>query len=547
MGAPFLRINRRHASRITLFLCVSAASLAGCVSSEETAMDMSASAPVAAASATAAMITGSPVGMALQSVPVQAERYQKFKENSVKVTSQESVSTLSLDVDTGSYSNVRRFIENGQLPPKDAVRIEEMINYFDYRYPTPIASQVDPFVLSTELAAAPWNPEHLLMRIGVKAVDRRVEEMPPANLVFLVDVSGSMEEPDKLPLVKSSLKLLVNQLREQDHVALIVYAGRTSVELPSTPGSEKNKILAAIDRLTAEGSTAGEAAMRLAYSEARANFIKGGINRVLLATDGDFNVGISDTDQLIELVEKERSSGVTLTTIGFGTGNYNEAMMERIANAGNGNYAYIDSLSEAQKVLVEELSSTFNTVAKDVKIQIEFNPAQISEWRLIGYENRVLNEEDFRNDRVDAAEVGAGKSVTALYELTPVGKPTLQGERRYAALPSTKPANAKTNEIGELRLRYKKPDGEKSAEMRSVVAGDSAQFLTSNIQASDDFKFAAAVAGYGQLLRNSKYLGTWTYDDAANLAQTAVANDNRGYRQEFVKMVKLASALNKAN
>ncbi len=544
MGTPTLEINRLHLGRITLLLCCSAMTLTACMSTEEATMDTGASDATTYAAAASMSVGGNVLP---KYAPTQAERYQDFKENTVKLTSQESVSTLSLDVDTGSYSNVRRFIESGQLPPKDAVRIEELINYFDYKYPTPTGSQAHPFILNTELAVAPWNTDHLLMRVGVKAVEKQVAAMPPANLVFLVDVSGSMEEPDKLPLVKSSLKLLVDQLREQDRVSLIVYAGRTAVELPSTPGSEKAKILAAIDRLTAEGSTAGEAAMRMAYDQARANFIKGGVNRVLLATDGDFNVGITDTEQLIDLVEKERSSGVTLTTIGFGTGNYNEAMMERVADAGNGNYAYIDSLSEAQKVLVEELSSTFNTVAKDVKIQVEFNPAQIAEWRLIGYENRVLNEEDFRNDRVDAAEVGAGKSVTALYELTPVGKPTLKGERRYAAAPTPQPASVKDNEIGEVRLRYKKPDTDSSVEMRSVVEGNSTKLFTSNTPATSELNFAAAVAAYGQLLRNSHYVGTWTYEDTAKLAEKSLANDSKGYRQEFVRMVELTSALNKSN
>lgn len=495
-----------------------------------------------------AAMTSAPIAIAgmapLMQIQQQRERYQTLIQNPVKSTVEESVSTLSLDVDTGSYSNVRRFIEGGMLPPEAAVRVEELINYFDYAYPQPAADSKHPFVISTEVAPAPWNADQLLMRVGVKAVDVKAKDMPPANLVFLVDVSYSMISPDKLPLVQSSLKLLANQLREQDRVSLIVYAGRTAMELPSTSGSNKREILAAIDRLVAEGATAGESALRMAYGEARKHFIKDGINRILLATDGDFNVGISDNDQIVELIKKERADGITLTTLGFGTGNYNEDLMERIADVGNGNYAYIDSLSEAKKVLVDELSSTFNTVAKDVKIQVEFNPAQIAEWRLIGYENRVLREEDFTNDKVDAAEVGAGKSVTALYELTPVGSRTLKTERRYADKPVQPSATASAlKELGEVRLRYKQPDGTASVEFRTVVQGTSAELLQKKSAGSNDFRFAASVAAFGQQLKGGTYLGQFGYKQIAELAQGAQGDDREGYRKDFVRLVELTSAL----
>lgn len=488
-----------------------------------------------------------PQPMAVHAMPLppeEREKYQRLADNPVQRAASNALSTLSLDVDTGSYSNVRRFLNDGRLPPRDAVRVEELVNYFDYGYPAPAAGH--PFSVGTEVARAPWNPGHLLLRVGVKAVEQSVAVMPPANLVFLVDVSGSMDAPDKLPLVQATLQLLVQQLRPQDRVALVVYAGRTAVELPSTPGSRKEVIRAAIARLTAGGATAGEAALRLAYAEARAGYIKGGINRILLATDGDFNVGVSDIDQIKDIVTRERESGISLTTLGFGTGNYQEALMEQVADAGNGNYSYIDSLDEGRKVLVEELSSTFNTVAKDVKIQVEFNPALVAEWRLIGYENRVLREEDFRNDQVDAAEVGAGKSVTALYEITPVGAAALHGERRYGQ--TTTPAAAgKTGELAFLRLRYQPPAGGRALELGQAIAGPGATAL--GRPASPDLRFAAAVAGFGQLLRQSPYTGTFGYQDVHRLAQQALADQDRdhrrdhGWRREFLRLVALADAL----
>jgi Ca-activated chloride channel family protein len=465
------------------------------------------------------------------------EKYQNLQDNPVKLASADNLSTLSLDVDTGSYSNVRRFLNQGQLPPQDAVRVEELVNYFSYSYPQAVSGH--PFSVSTEVAKAPWNPEHLLLRVGVKTMEQHVSDMPPANLVFLVDVSGSMNERDKLPLVQSTLKLLVEQLRPQDRVALVVYAGRTAVELPSTPGNQKHKILVAISRLSAGGSTAGEAALRLAYEQARAGYVKGGINRILLATDGDFNVGISDIGQIKDIVARERESGISLTTLGFGQGNYQEALMEQIADVGNGNYSYIDSLAEARKVLVEELSSTFNTVAKDVKIQVEFNPDQVAEWRLIGYENRVLREEDFRNDKVDAGDVGAGKSVTALYEITPVGSTTLHGERRYGA--EAKRRTDISRELAFLRIRYKQPEASRAVELAQAINRPDAATLART--PSRDLRFAGAVAAFGQLLRQSPYTGTFGYADVRALAQQGLDDDRTGYRREFLRLVDLAAAL----
>ncbi|MDH5856702.1 vWA domain-containing protein [Lampropedia aestuarii] len=472
------------------------------------------------------------------------EQYAQFSGNPIKRSTQEPVSTLSLDVDTGAYSNVRRFIQQGQLPPTDAVRVEELINYFSYDYGQ--ARTEHPFALSTEVAPAPWNADKLLLRVGVKAVERNSIDMPPANLVFLVDVSGSMEARDKLPLVQASLKLLVEQLRPQDKVSLVVYAGRTAVELEPTSGSDKHKILAAISRLTAGGATAGASALELAYQQARAGYIPGGINRVLLATDGDFNVGVTSTEQIKKMVERQRASGISLTTLGFGQGNYNEALMKQVAQVGNGNYSYIDSLQEGRKVLVEELSATFNTVAADVKLQLEFNPDTVAEWRLIGYENRLLNEADFRNDQVDAVEIGAGKSVTALYEITLVGQPGSLPERRYAANQPQAAVVADVQrqhegELGELRIRYKRPGHTSAVELTEVIAAKTT--AQTSAQASSDWRFAAAVAAFGQQLRGTSYLGEWRYADTAALARSALGSDAQGYRRSFVQLVELAQAL----
>lgn len=474
------------------------------------------------------------------SVAESRERYQDLTENTVKKTSEDAVSTLSIDVDTGSYANMRRFLNDGRLPPKNAIRIEELLNYFKYDFKKPSKSSRHPFAISTELTASPWNKHNQILRVGVKAVDVNASEQPPANLVFLVDVSGSMRSKDKLDLAKSSLKLLTKNLRKQDTVSMVVYAGRTQVELPATAGDETETILSAIDRLTAGGSTHGEAALKLAYNEAAKNYKKQGINRILLMTDGDFNVGISSTKDIINMVEQQRKRGISLSTLGFGSGNYNEHMMEQIANKGNGNYSYIDSLTEAQKVFGEEMAETFNTVAKDVKLQLEFNPAVVKEWRLIGYENRVLQEQDFDNDKVDAAEIGAGKSVVALYEITPVGKKGLYADRRYPINQNTaKKPTGKSSELGYLKVRYKQPKGSKST-LFSLPISKHAKAAS---RTSDDMQFAMSVAGFGQILKNSNYRGTFTYDDVVTLANKGKGRDKGGYRAGFVKLVKLAKGL----
>ena len=522
---------------------IAAAVLAACGNAQRDARTMAEVAPAAApapAPMTAAASARRPAlaykisqpEARMQPRQAERERYDKVNDNPVKLTAQDSVSTLSLDVDTGSYSNVRRFLKQGRLPPADAVRVEELVNYFPYAYPSRPQGSA-PFTVTTEAAPAPWNAEHVLLRVGVKAVERNAQAMPPANLVFLIDVSGSMSSSDKLPLVKATLRQLVEQLRPQDRVSIVTYSGRE--ELALKPTSDKQQILAVVEGLYASGATAGGQALAMAYQQARAAYIPGGINRIVMATDGDFNVGVANVDQLKSTVARERASGVSLTMLGFGQGNYNEPMMQQLAQVGNGNYSYIDSAQEARKVLVEELSSTFNTVAADVKLQLEFNPATVQEWRLIGYENRLLNEADFRNDKVDAVEIGAGKSVTALYELTPVGRAALHVPRRYesrAAAPA-----GKANEFGELRIRYKQPGQDKGVEMQQVIATQLAA------QPSGDWRFATAVAGFGQLLRGGTYTGQWTYADAATLARQGRGDDPQGWRGEFVQLVELAGTL----
>ena len=472
------------------------------------------------------------------------ENYQKIVANAVHKTSEDAIATLSIDTDTGSYANVRRFINQGQLPPTDAVRVEELINYFHYDFSHAIKKSGVPFLVDTQVVSAPWQPSNRIVKVGIQANDATTENalkaqtLPPANLVFLVDVSGSMSDADKLDLAKSSLKMLTKQLRKQDTITLITYAGNTEVILPATSGDKTQTILNAIDNLNAGGSTNGEAAIKLAYQQAQANLKKEGINRILMLTDGDFNVGVSDVDEMLDIIRSNRDKGISLSTLGFGQGNYNDYMMEQVADNGNGNYSYIDSLSEAKKVLIDEMSATFNTVAKDVKIQVEFNPAVVSEWRLIGYENRVLATEDFNNDKVDAGELGAGKSVVALFEVTPVGAQGLLDDSRYQKTPSatTKTNHDKSNELAFLKIRYKAPNGDTS---KLVTYPINNQVSTAN----SDTKFAMAVAGYGQLLGKSKYVNNWTYTDAKQLAQQGVGTDSTGSRHEFVKLVDLAGAL----
>ena len=469
------------------------------------------------------------------------ERYGKIDEHGVMLAAEQPFSTFSIDVDTGSYANIRRFLNQGRLPPKDAVRVEELVNYFPYRYAEPtrqIAGQRAPFGVTTEIAPSPWNPDSYLLRVGVKAFDQPRAALPPANLVFLVDVSGSMDSPDKLPLLKNALKLLTEQLRPQDQVSMVTYASGTQVVLPPTSGRDKATIKMAVDQLQPGGSTAGAAGIQLAYQMAQRGFVKDGINRILLATDGDFNVGVTDFAALKSMIEEKRRSGVSLSTLGFGDGNYNEQMMEQVADAGDGNYSYIDTLNEAQKVLVEEMSSTLSIVARDVKIQLEFNPGVVAEYRQIGFENRALKREDFRNDKVDAGEIGAGHSVTALYEITLVGGKGLLSPGKYAT--PAKPQGGSPDELATLRLRYKAAQGGAGQELEFPLAR---REIRTSAQTSDDFRFAAAVAAFGQQLRGGKYLGQFGYPQIEQLATTARGNDPFGYRGEFLRLVKLASAL----
>lgn len=469
------------------------------------------------------------------------ERYALIRDGGVVAVADQPFSTFSIDVDTGSYANMRRFLNGGRLPPPDAVRVEEMINYFPYQYAQPVVSvqgERPPFGVTTEVVASPWNKNNLLLRVGVKAFDVPRNKLPSANLVFLVDVSGSMNSPDKLPLLKKALGLVVEKLRPEDKVSLVTYADGTRVILKPTSGAEKAKIRSAIAELSAGGSTAGAAGIDLAYEMAQQGFVKDGINRILLATDGDFNVGITDFAQLKGMVEEKRKGGVSLSTLGFGNGNYQEELMEQLADVGDGNYSYIDTLIEAQKVLVDQASSTFSIVARDVKIQMEFNPAVVAEYRLIGYENRALAREDFRNDKVDAGEIGAGHTVTALYELTLVGSPGLLGPSRYKADGAAK-NTVHADELGVLRLRYKLPAGGEVREIATPVRKASAS-------ASEDMRFAMAVAAFGQQLRGGKHLGKFGYKEIAALAAGARGDDPFGYRAEFVRLVKLANSLSTA-
>ncbi len=467
--------------------------------------------------------------------PTNTENYASHADNPIHRTAETPVSTFSIDVDTGSYSNVRRMLAAGQRPPADAVRTEEMINYFDYGYQAPASRQV-PFLVSTEIAPAPWNSRHQLLQIGIQGYQVPKSAIPASNLVFLIDTSGSMQDADKLPLLKQSLRELVLQLRPQDRVTMVAYAGSAGLVLPPTPGDQRDAILGALERLDAGGSTNGGSGLQLAYAMARQAFITGGVNRVLLATDGDFNVGTYDQKSLETMVGDQRKSGIALTTLGFGTGNYNDAMAERLADLGNGNHAYVDSIQEGRKVLVDELSSTMLTIAKDVKIQLEFNPAVVAEYRLIGYENRALRREDFNNDNIDAGEIGAGHDVTALYEITLVGSgaesvdPLRYGRATAAA--------ASASEIGWLRLRYKSPGEERSRLIQKALSRK--QLRTA---ASPRLRWSAAVAAYADLLRGGGNLGAFSWNDVRTLASGAVGDDRWGHRAEFLALVDKARAL----
>lgn len=465
------------------------------------------------------------------------DRFESFKENRVKLVSEAPVSTFSLDVDTTSYSFMRRALHNGHLPQKDAVRIEELINYFDYDYSLPQSKTV-PFRPTIAIYPTPWNKNTKLIHIGIKGHDIIKSERPRANLVFLLDVSGSMRSPDKLPLLKNSMKMLITELSPEDTVAIVVYAGAAGTVLEPTKVSEKGKILAALERLQAGGSTAGGAGIKLAYSLAEANFNSNAVNRVILATDGDFNVGIRDTNELKGFIERKRETGVFLTVLGFGQGNYNDQLMQTLAQNGNGNAAYIDTLSEARKVLVDEASSTLFTIAKDVKIQIEFNPDRVSDYRLIGYESRMLNREDFNNDKVDAGDVGAGASVTAIYEITPVdSKNNLIDPLRYSK-ESPKPKTDPSSEYAFLKIRYKLPNETKSRLITTPIT-DELEFKELS-SAPTEVRFAASVAAFGQLLKGGSFIGGFTYNDVRELAEGSRGRDRFGYRSEFLSLIGLA-------
>lgn len=480
-------------------------------------------------------------GIRHASEPLDRENYLPQDDNPVKRVSEDPVSTFSVDVDTAAYSNVRRMVmREGRLPPKHAVKAEEFINYFSYDYPLPKNHAV-PFSINTEMAVTPWNKDTQLLQVGLKGFEVAEADRPAANLVFLVDVSGSMQSPYKLALVKKSLRLLVNKMNANDRIALAVYAGAAGMVLDSTPGDQKHTIMQAIDNLTAGGSTNGGAGIRLAYNLAQQHFIKGGINRVIIASDGDMNVGTVNHDALKNLIEEKREQGVSLTTLGYGSGNYNYALMEQLADVGNGNAAYIDSLKEAHKVLVKEMSSTLHTIAKDVKIQVEFNPQLVAEYRLIGYENRLLKREDFRNDKVDAGDIGAGHTVTALYEVSMVGS---GGDRidalRYGNSKDDK-VGPHSNELAFVKLRYKQPDGNVSREVSQPVLVS--QIKADAQHASDNLQFAAAVAGYAQLLKGGVYTGEWQYTDALALARQSKGQDKHGYRGEFISLLELSQSL----
>ncbi|GAA3931153.1 vWA domain-containing protein [Luteimonas lutimaris] len=551
---------QRHAlaSALILAIALSACSTVGNDTQPAAVADVAQAAPAPAVVAPAeagkqasldrVQVTGTRHAMALEAYamapppappapgwqPANTENYAAHEDNPVHRASEQPVSTFSIDVDTGSYANVRRMLHDGMRPPADAVRAEEMINYFRYGHPAPASPDV-PFRVTTELAPAPWNGKRQLLMIGIKGYDVPAATLPPANLVLLIDTSGSMYSPDKLPLLKQSMKQLVDQLRPQDRVSIVVYAGSAGLVLPPTPGDRRGEILAALERLQAGGSTNGGDGIRLAYAMAKQGYVEGGVNRVILATDGDFNVGTVDQGALETLVSDQRKSGIALTTLGFGRGNYNDALAEQLADIGDGNHAYIDSLAEARKVLVQEMGSTLLTIARDVKIQVEFNPALVSEYRLVGYENRVLRNEDFANDKVDAGDIGAGHEVTALYEITPVGSGAEQlPPLRYGNAPA--PADARTDETAHLRLRYKRPGEDASRLITTPIARTSLRPTP-----SPTLRFAATVAAYADALRGGTRISGWDWDDILRSAK--LAQDGNPQRAEFTSLVETAQAL----
>lgn len=466
------------------------------------------------------------------------ERYDRIYENEFILTSQDPRSTFSIDVDTASYSNVRRFLNDGVLPPKDSVRIEELVNYFTYDYPN--AKEGEPFSVNMEVAQSPWHKEYKLVRIAVKARDIDWNKRPKTNLVFLLDVSGSMNDQNKLPLLVRSMKMLTDNLGDNDKVSIVVYAGASGLVLDSTKGSDKAKIKEALDKLNAGGSTNGGQGIELAYKLAEKNFIKAGVNRVILATDGDFNVGTTSEGDLTRLIEEKAKSGVFLTVLGFGMGNYNDSTMEKLADKGNGNYAYIDNFQESRKVLSEQLAGTMLTIAKDVKMQIEFNPLKVQAHRLVGYENRVLAHQDFKDDKKDAGDIGAGHTVTVLYEIVPKGaKVDVPDVDPLKYQKTETDYDSNSDELLTLKVRFKKPDGDTSKLLEFPLKDADTEFK----DASKDFKFATAVATFGMLLRDSKQKGDITYDDIIEIARQGKGEDLRGYKGEFIRLVEMAKSM----
>jgi Ca-activated chloride channel homolog len=473
----------------------------------------------------------------LQREPGNTEAYARIEDNRFLAATANPLSTFSIDVDAASYSNVRRFLSQGSLPPADAVRLEELVNYFSYTYPDRTGKH--PFAVTTEVGPCPWATDHRLVRIGLQAKRVATRDLPPSNLVFLLDVSGSMQSPDKLPLVKQAFRALVQELRPEDRVAVVVYAGAAGLVLPSTSGADKATILGAIDRLEAGGSTAGGAGLKLAYDVARENYLPEGNNRLILATDGDFNVGVSSDAEMIRLVEARREEGTFLTVLGFGTGNLKDTKMEQMADKGNGHYAYIDNFREAHKVFVREFGGTLFTVAKDVKIQVEFNPAKVRDYRLLGYENRLMAKEDFADDRKDAGEIGAGHAVTALYEVVPIGARPLAmtGDSLTYQQVTLRPSANRSEELMTVRLRYKDPTGTRSRLLSTAVVDRGTP------RPSSDLEFASAVAAFALVLRNSEFKGNANYDLVMSLARDAQGEDPEGYRGEFISMVERARSL----
>ena len=480
-----------------------------------------------------------PTAMYDMDTRMNTEEYDRIQENGFKSVADTPLSTFSIDVDPASYSNMRRFINRGELPPADAIRTEELVNYFSYDYPKPTGN--DPVKITVEAGTCTWNTAHRLVRIGLKAKEIPTEQLPASNLVFLIDVSGSMWGANRLDLVKSSLKLLVNNLRNKDKVAIVTYAGSAGVKLEATSGGDKQKIREAIDELTAGGSTAGGAGIHLAYQIAKKNFISDGNNRIILCSDGDFNVGVSSAEGLEQLIEKERKSGVHLTVLGYGMGNYKDKKIQVLAEKGNGNHAYIDNLQEANRVLVGEFGATLHTVAKDVKLQVEFNPSQVQAYRLIGYESRLLKDEDFNNDAKDAGDMGAGHTVTAFYEVIPAGvKNEYVGkvdDLKYQKKEKMTLKPTGSDELLTVKLRYKAPDKDVSRKMELPFVDNKGDSVSS------DFRFASAVAMFGQLLRDSDFKGTADYDKVIKLAKQGLNNDERGYRREFIRLVESAALL----